>query len=749
MIPPAGLPLPLSFMENLMSSFTFPIIRFGFTLLLGLCLLLSSIQAQQKQEQTQTEREDEIVRINTQLVQTDVMVFDKQGRFIDNLKSDQFELRVDGKPVQISFFDLIVAGGPKEEAQRSSPRGVTSPPGANDSAKSVPLVRGRTIFFFLDDLHLATDSIVRARKSLLNFIDKEMSQNDQVGIASASGQIGFLQQLTNNKAVLRAAVARLNFRPYDVRDMERPPMSVYQGYEINERGNPDLLNYFVEQLQSDIPMLTRERAEQIVRERVNALLQQSAAVTTNVISSLESLARSSGPLPGRKIIFFLSDGFIVTNRVSNVTEKLRRITDAAARAGVVIYSMDARGLVTGMPDASVEMRADPSGRVATAALGEISAQQEPLRTLAADTGGRALLNSNSLSAGIKNTLQETSVYYLLAWRPEGDLKGGSKFRRIEASIKGRPELTVRVRRGFFDAVPGQTATRRTTAAASTAIKTPEEELRQTLGAVYPKTELPTALVVNYMDVPNIGPVLTTTMQVTGNTVSTESVDGKPVPATLYVAGVLFNDQGKAVGSFQNRLGVTPNITGQPAPTAAIPPPIFYTHQFRTPPGLYQIRVAARDEKSGRMGSATEWIEIPDFTSGSLAMSSILIGERKQAQEDAKTGSEGMPDISVDHRFTKTSHLRFMTYVYNAGRVPAGNGVPNVALQIQVLRDDQPVMTTPLRKVATAGMTDLARLPYAAEISLAALPAGQYTLRIAAFDLVSKKSTSQHANFEIE
>ncbi|MDT4954405.1 MAG: hypothetical protein QOJ02_2543 [Acidobacteriota bacterium] len=733
-----------------MSYSTFPILRFGFALLLGLCLLLSSIQAQQKQEQAPAEQEDEVIRINTELVQTDVMVFDKQGHFIDNLKGDQFELRVDGKPVQISFFDLIMAGGSNEGAQLAAARGVANAPGANGSAKPTPLNRGRTIFFFLDDLHLAMDSVVRARKSLLNFIDKEMGQNDQVGIASASGQIGFLQQLTNNKAVLRAAVARLNYIPYDVRDMERPPMSVYQALEINERGNPDLLNYFVEQLQREIPMLPRERAEQLVKERADALLQQSAAVTTNVLSSLESLARSSGPLAGRKIVFFLSDGFVVTSRVSDVPEKLRRITDAAARTGVVIYSMDARGLTTGMPDASVEMRADPSGRVATAALGEINAEQEPLRTLAADTGGRALLNSNSLSLGIKNTLQETSVYYLLAWRPEGEVKGGSKFRRIEASVKGHPELTVRVRRGFFNVAPGPTAARKTTATAPTAaVKTPEEDLRKTLGAVYPKTELQTALTINYQDVPNVGPVVTATMQVRGNTVSSESVDGKPVPATVYVAGALFNDQGKAVGSFQNRLGVTEKTTNPPASTASTPSSIFFTHQFRTPPGLYQIRVAARDEKSGRMGSATEWIEIPDFTSGSLAMSSILIGERKQAQEEVKTANGGISDISVDHRFTKTSYLRFLAYVYNAGRGPASDEVPNVALQIQVLRDDHPVMTSPMRKVATEGIMDMARLPYAAEISLAALPVGQYILKLTAIDLVNKKSTSQRVSFEIE
>jgi VWFA-related protein len=731
-------------------------------LLLATGTLLTTARAQQ-QPQGPSAPDDEVIRISTELVQTDVTVFDKQGRFVDDLKPEQFELRVDGKPVQISFFDKITAGTPEEEARLAASRGNSggrtrgAPTTATATAPKPP-DRGRIIFFFLDDTHLAADSVTRVRKTLLEFIDQEMGQNDQVAIAAATGQLGFLQQLTDNKAVLRAAVERLTYRPFDVHDSERPQMTVYQAVEINERSNLELLNYFVEQLQQELPQMPRDRLEQMVRDRGNLLIQQSAAVTTSLLASLESLARSAAPLPGRKLVFFISDGFFLTTRVSNVPDKLRRITDAAARTGVVIYSIDARGLVTGMPDASQPTPADPSGVLVTTGLHEVTASQEPLRTLAADTGGRALLNSNSLGRGVETALRETSTYYLLAWRPEGEAKGGGKFRRIEASIKGRPELTVRVRRGFFDVEPppaATTARNKPDQNKSTQAASPEEEgLRKALGSMYPKTDLPTSLTVSYMDVQGVGPLVTAMMQVGGE--SLEKEGGASAPAVVDVAGVLFDAEGKPMSSFRNRLSAAASAdtpgTATRGSASAPRQRVVYTNQFRAAPGLYQVRVSARDAKTGRAGSAMQWIEIPDLAQHKLSLSSLMLGEALQAAGAQGAGKTEPTEaarsmLSADRRFAHTSKLRFLTFIYNATRGQDANAPPDVAVQVQVLRDDKPIVTTALRKV-TPG-PDLARLPYAAELPLEGLPPGRYELKITAIDRLGKSAASQRAAFEIE
>jgi hypothetical protein len=106
-------------------------------------------------------------------------------------------------------------------------------------------------------------------------------------------------------------------------------------------------------------------------------------------------------------------------------------------------------------------------------------------------------------------------------------------------------------------------------------------------------------------------------------------------------------------------------------------------------------------------------------------------------------------LNIDGRFASTSLLRFLTYIYNASRGPSGDQPPDVALQIQIFRDNLPVLTNALRKVHTEDIQDLAHIPYAAEITLDAMPPGRYVLQVTAIDRRAKTSASQRVNFIIE
>jgi hypothetical protein len=147
----------------------------------------------------------------------------------------------------------------------------------------------------------------------------------------------------------------------------------------------------------------------------------------------------------------------------------------------------------------------------------------------------------------------------------------------------------------------------------------------------------------------------------------------------------------------------------------------------------------------------QWVEIPDLATQRLSLSSLLLGE---TTEDAGTiSSEAattpVTAMSVNHRFARTSKLRFLTYVYNAARGRDGTTPPDVALQVQILRDDQPVMTTAQRKVELSGQPDPARLAYAAELPLESMPPGYYVLQVTIIDRIAKTSATQRTNFEIE
>src|SRR5690349_24678663 len=280
------------------------------TALLAISLIFTAALAQDPAH-------DEPVRITTELVQTGVVVVDKQGRFVDGLKPEEFLLKVDGRPVTPSFFERVFTGTVREEKlEKSVAATPVTPAGA--------IYRGRTIIFFIDDLHLSAASIQKARKAILDFADNEMSIEDQVAVATPSGQLGFLQRFSDHKSVVRAAVGRLNHRPYTVRDAEQIPMTEYQALRI-EQGDQSATQYFVTELMKanniTVPQgigppsgvnvqarvrggktttgLTGESAQRMVKDRAHLLMRQSQSITPDTLTGLESVMRTARDVPGR------------------------------------------------------------------------------------------------------------------------------------------------------------------------------------------------------------------------------------------------------------------------------------------------------------------------------------------------------------------------------------------------------------------------------------------------------------------
>ncbi|HEX8722492.1 MAG TPA: VWA domain-containing protein [Pyrinomonadaceae bacterium] len=728
----------------------------------ALCLLAQAraqsaptTPAPQQQQPTPADAKEgeEVIRVSTELVQTDVMVFDRSGKFVEGLKPEQFELRVDGKPRPVAFFECVRAGDVNEDAQLAAARGGGARGASPGVGAAVPLDRGRTVLFFVDDLHLSASSTLQIRKTLLRFIEEEIGQNDQAGVFTASGQVGFLQQLTDNKAVLRAAVSRVGARPSTARDGQNPPMTEMHAASI-ERGESGALEYFVDQLIRENPALRRDIAESIVQSRARAIVQQSRSVSTNTLATLASLVRGYAPLPGRKILFFISDGFLVDDGDTSLRDRLRLVSDAAARAGVVIYSLDAQGLRTGQPDASSAVAFDVTGRLSRVEMGEVSATQAPLQMLAADTGGRALVNTNALNRVVADALKETSLYYLLAWRPETAQGGGApKYQRIEVTVPGRPELRVMVRRGFYNAAPAGEEPRadrkrkddkKPAADAADAQKSSpaERELLAAIQSPLPRAALPTSLAVGFVNGEKGAPVLTVAIELDRESLT--FVDGEKRRADFEVIGAVVDDNGRPVMRFGQKLSVTPN--------PALPESeqhVVYSFTMPLQSGIYQVRTAARDQRSGRTGSAMQWIVVPELNN-QFTMSSLFLGERTAGQRAQAEKPEDLPRtvlLSVGRRFSRTSYVRFLTYVYNAAAAPDSR--PDVALQVQLFRDDQPVFTAPLKKIESEGAAAASALPYMAELNLSTFPAGRYVLQVTAIDRAAKATATRRASFVIE
>ena len=146
----------------------------------------------------------------------------------------------------------------------------------------------------------------------------------------------------------------------------------------------------------------------------------------------------------------------------------------------------------------------------------------------------------------------------------------------------------------------------------------------------------------------------------------------------------------------------------------------------------------------------QWVEIPDFKQREFQLSSIFLGERMPGEGAVAAGPEDAVQsvhLSVARRFARTSSIRFLAYVYNAAAIAPAP--PDVALQVQIFRDNQPVFTAPLKKVKTEGLADTSRIPYMAELALDSFPAGRYVLQLTAIDRAAKTSASQRTSFIVE
>jgi hypothetical protein len=284
-----------------------------------------------------------------------------------------------------------------------------------------------------------------------------------------------------------------------------------------------------------------------------------------------------------------------------------------------------------------------------------------------------------------------------------------------------------------------------------------------LASFAPRHSVPTYLNVSYLDTPTGGALLTASVQVSTTRLS-YGADGNQ-PAAIDLAGVVLNDMGKQVTGFKTRLSVKPlpaNIEQSEQGS------VIYNYKAPLAPGLYQVRTAARDERSAQVGSSHQWIEIPDLTNKKLTLSSLLVGghlfEKGEKRDAAPAGASGgatttpasastaassTPQVqfSVDKRFSRAGKLSFWVFIYNAMR--GAGGQPDLAVQVQVYRGAQSIVSTPQRKLQTAGMDDLARIPYGGEFALSSLQPGRYMLQVSVTDKAANTTAIQRSFFDVE
>jgi VWFA-related protein len=742
--------------------------------LFTLVLFAAPVQSQGKKGGEQKPADAPLARIETELVQVDVVVTDKEGKLVRDLRREDFELHEDGKKQEITHFAVGTSVKPATwlSAERKRP--------GETKATTTEISAGRYIVLAVDDFHLAPENLINTKRTLLKFINDQMVGGDQVAVVTTSGAIGLFQQFTNDRAVLERAINRLNVQnrtttsPFDV-----PRITDYQA-ELIDRGDQDAIEVAVQEIlrleppppqpvggrgggrnapSTDGVMSPRERAMLQAQSKARMIVAQNAHYTRATLGTLESVIRSLRSLPGRKMMVLMTDGFFLGGNSSSQIYDLRRITDAATRAGVVIYSIDARGLVATVPggDASDPGAVDPNtaGLRARMETGAVEAKRDGMHALAADTGGKAFFNNNDLNAGLQRVLDDNEVYYVLAYEPPLSRRDG-RFHQIAVRIADRPELKVRTRKGYL-AEEDKAQKPPEKPAAKQKEKSPEKiaqeaqaakqnEMRRGLGSLFPLREIPVDMAADFLNIANGGSCALVNAQIGGGGLSLDPVAGLN-RTVLDLMVVVFDEQGKVANSYGDRVAIDLKQGGS---ESVIHRGFYYQKLVPLKPGFYQTRIAVREDGSSRLGSASRWIEVPDLGKKQLTLSSIMLtsGDERASQIQPQQPAAGyqMQVTSPTRRFKRNTNLDFLVFAYNARN---DKGPPDLVLQPQVYAGSKLILATPPAKVDFAASADPQRIPYAARLSLEGFDAGEYELRLVLIDRSTKATANRRVNFTVE
>jgi VWFA-related protein len=689
-----------------------------------------------------------------ELVQIDVVVTGKDGAPVRDLRREDFQILEDGRPQAISHFAVGSASRPA--AAPGTPATAATPPSAADPSASVPAV-GRTIVLVFDDLHLGASRLSAAKREAIRFLLERVGPRDQVALVTTSGIRGVSQPLTRDRSALVRAVDRVTVQDRGARlRFGSPYISEQQAEQIDRFGElasagNEAFELAVAQFVAEF-VVRPEVAIVMVRERVRNILDEGARYTRAALSMLETTVRSLAPVPGRKVVVLLSEGFFLgRGTLSESAYDVRRITDAATRSGTVIYSIDAGGLSLPAPGGEITEKFLGAPSVAVRARvesGQDENRREGMRAVAEETGGFAVLDDNDIGSGLKRILDDNEVYYLLAYEPVSPRRAG-RFRSINVRLPARPNLAARTRRGYFEPRGTPSATKPKEPSAKRAAAAAQARVQDAFVSIVPLRGLPVHLAADFIDLPDAGPTVVVNVAVDVAALRRSEVRGRD-PGGVEVVGLVSDREGGAVESFAERLHleVRPQ-TGDSEREDGV----AVSRWFALKPGVYQVRVAALGEGSDETGSASEWIDVPDLAAGQLALSSLFLEPaRGDGAEPGEGGSPGTREggraaRARRSRFTAGSDLDVVLFAYNARTNAVG--ATDLAVRFELRSEGRLIHEFLPRPVRSSEGGSAQRVPTGARLSLAGLAPGEYELKAAVEDRILPATAERSALFTVE
>ncbi|HEV7699070.1 MAG TPA: VWA domain-containing protein [Pyrinomonadaceae bacterium] len=686
-----------------------------------------------------TPADDDVVKISTNLIQVDVSVTDGSGKPVTDLKPEEVEIYENGEKQKIANFSFVSNVRTTIEQPKNTGAGGIVVPVPPRTVR--PEQIHRTFALVVDDLSLSFESAYSTRRALKKFVDEQMQDGDLVAIIRTGAGIGALQQFTSDKRLLYAAIEKVKWNPSGTGGV-----SAFAPIEATPETDPT-------------PDPNSDEATSMTGSGQSLDSFRGTVFATGTLGALKYIVTGMSQLPGRKSVIMFSDGFKLFetddngNPVSSqVLDFLRTLVDLANRSAVTFYTVDARGLQTlgfTAADNISDTSPDAMNAQRQARSDQLHDTQEGLTYLAEETGGFAIRDNNDLSGGVRRVLDDQS-YYLVGYEPDADTfdPAKRKFNKLEVRVL-RKGVKVRYRSGFFNVAE----TERPASAPTT--RTPSQQLEDALVSPFAVRGIDLRLNALFGDDPKSGAFVRSLLHVnTADLVFTDEKDGTK-KTTIEILAMSFGDNGKIV----DQLAKGYTITLKPEQYKRLAASGF-VYQFTFPvkkPGAYQYRVALRDATGGGIGSANQFIEVPDVKNNRLTTSSMILhnltAEEWQGFNSGASSGVATNSIASDtalRQVLTNSVLRYGLEIYNANL--DAEKQPHLTTRVRVFRDGKLFYEGKDVPMSSAGQTDLRHLKTAGALAIGkTMHAGDYVLQIVVTDTLAKAKqqiATQFVEFEV-
>ena len=655
--------------------------------------------------------DNDVVRISTNLIQLDVTVIDKKGDSVRDLTPDEIKVYENGKLQKITHFSFVPGAKPPPMTPEEKKAAAAAP--VLPAGPVRPDQVRRTVAIVVDDGGMSWKSAFFARKELLKYIEEQVFDGDLVAIIRTSGGIGALQHFTTDKRLLRAAVENVRFYP----------------------GQPGGWDIFGSSPTKEEDTMRAFRDE-----------YYSFAGFSTLAYVIAGLNR----MPGRKSIAFVSDGWGPPQRGQSTTQYERaqqNVVDFANRSSVVINTILASGVEFDGASAFDNI-ANPFVGGGGGGWGSSSSSERlrPLRILGDDTGGRVIVNNN-ITNSIRRVFNDQS-YYLVAYEPDEDTFDAKKrrFNKFEVKVS-RPGVNVRHRNGFFGFTPELAAKvmPSQTSPLVAALISPfaENGVFVRMNAVFATDETRKAYLKTFVNVNSSD--LTFNKQPDGNYKTSFDI----VAMTVDLRGWVLDERPK-------------NYTltlGEKEYQRIRDRGLVMTFLVPMPgPGGFQVRIAVRDVVSGDIGSASQFVEIPDLKNKRLAISGLVLSARNSSVPDpsvnvgnqASDDRDALRDTSL-RQFKPGSILDVGYQVFNAKT--SKDKTVDLSIKLKLYRDGKLISETDFVPVPDVNYEPGGVVSGQAAITVGkALLPGDYLFQLEVKDLLRKEdkrsSVAQFVQFDV-